>query len=51
MSHLSASFSATIRVKISDAPGSFARLAKAIGDAGGFRGHRPRARRERNEGP
>ena len=35
MSHLSASFSATIRVRLSDAPGSFARLAKAIGDAGG----------------
>ena len=35
MSHVSASFSATIRVRLSDAPGSFARLAKAIGDAGG----------------
>ena len=35
MSHLSASFSATIRVRLTDAPGSFARLAKAIGDAGG----------------
>ena len=35
MSHLSASFSATIRVRLSDAPGSFARLAQAIGDAGG----------------
>jgi malate dehydrogenase (oxaloacetate-decarboxylating) len=33
--HLSASFSATIRVRLSDAPGSFAKLAKAIGDAGG----------------
>jgi len=38
MSHLSASFSATIRVRLSDAPGSFARLAKAIGDAGGSLG-------------
>ncbi len=35
MSHLSASFSATLRVRLTDAPGSFARLAKAIGDAGG----------------
>jgi malate dehydrogenase (oxaloacetate-decarboxylating) len=35
MSHLSASFSATIRVRLADAPGSFARLARAIGDAGG----------------
>ncbi len=35
MSHLSASFSATIRVRLSNAPGSFARLAQAIGDAGG----------------
>ncbi len=35
MSHLSASFSATIRVRLADAPGSFARLAQAIGDAGG----------------
>jgi malate dehydrogenase (oxaloacetate-decarboxylating) len=38
MSHVSASFSATIRVRISDAPGSFARLAQAIGDAGGSLG-------------
>ncbi len=37
-SHLSASFSATIRVQLSDAPGSFARLAAAIGDAGGSLG-------------
>ncbi|MEO5633764.1 NAD-dependent malic enzyme [Gaiella sp.] len=35
MSHLSASFSATLRVRLADAPGSFARLARAIGDAGG----------------
>jgi len=35
MSHVSASFSATIRVRLSDAPGSFARLAQSIGDAGG----------------
>ncbi|RDI73701.1 Malic enzyme [Gaiella occulta] len=38
MSHLSASFSATIRVRLADAPGSFARLAKAIGEAGGSLG-------------
>jgi malate dehydrogenase (oxaloacetate-decarboxylating) len=38
MSHVSASFSATIRVRISDEPGSFARLAKAIGEAGGSLG-------------
>ena len=38
MSHLSASFSATIRVRLSNAPGSFARLAQAIGDAGGSLG-------------
>jgi malate dehydrogenase (oxaloacetate-decarboxylating) len=36
--HLSASFSATIRVRLSDAPGSFAKLAQAIGDAGGSMG-------------
>ena len=38
MSHVSASFSATIRVRLADAPGSFARLAKAIGEAGGSLG-------------
>jgi malate dehydrogenase (oxaloacetate-decarboxylating) len=32
---LSASFSATIRVRLIDRPGSFAKLATAIGDAGG----------------
>jgi malate dehydrogenase (oxaloacetate-decarboxylating) len=30
-----ASFSATIRVRLSDRPGSFAKLATAVGDAGG----------------
>jgi malate dehydrogenase (oxaloacetate-decarboxylating) len=35
MTHVSASYSATLRVHLSDAPGSFARVAKAIGDAGG----------------
>ena len=38
MSHLSASFSATLRVPLDDRPGSFARLASAIGDAGGSLG-------------
>jgi malate dehydrogenase (oxaloacetate-decarboxylating) len=35
-SHPSASFSATLRVHLENRPGSFARLAKAIGDAGGL---------------
>jgi malate dehydrogenase (oxaloacetate-decarboxylating) len=35
MAHLSASFSATIRVHLDDRPGAFADLARAIGDAGG----------------
>ena len=34
MSHLSASFSATVRVRIEDRPGAFARLAAAIGETG-----------------
>ena len=38
MSHVSASFSATIRVRIADAPGAFGRLASAIGEAGGSLG-------------
>ena len=38
MTHLSASFSATLRVKLADAPGSFARLAQAVGDTGGSLG-------------
>src|SRR5881396_296604 len=37
-SHLSASFSATLRVHLDDRPGSFARLATTIGDAGGSLG-------------
>jgi malate dehydrogenase (oxaloacetate-decarboxylating) len=36
--HPSASFSATIRVRIPDLPGAFARLASAIGEAGGSLG-------------
>jgi malate dehydrogenase (oxaloacetate-decarboxylating) len=38
MSHVSASYSATLRVRLSDAPGTFARVAKAVGDAGGSLG-------------
>src|SRR5262245_6322681 len=36
--HPSASFSATLRVHLDDRPGAFARLATAIGDAGGLLG-------------
>jgi malate dehydrogenase (oxaloacetate-decarboxylating) len=35
MAHVSASFSATLRVHLDDRPGAFADLARAIGDAGG----------------
>ena len=38
MSHVSASFSATIRVRLTDSPGAFARLAGAIGEGGGSLG-------------
>jgi malate dehydrogenase (oxaloacetate-decarboxylating) len=38
MTHLSASFSATLRVRLADAPGTFARLAQALGEAGGSLG-------------
>ena len=38
MTHLSASYSATLRLRLADAPGSFARVAKAVGDAGGLLG-------------
>jgi malate dehydrogenase (oxaloacetate-decarboxylating) len=38
MSHPSASFSATVRVRLADQPGSFARLAAAIAGAGGLLG-------------
>jgi malate dehydrogenase (oxaloacetate-decarboxylating) len=38
MSHPSASFSATVRVRLADQPGSFARLAAAIGGVGGSLG-------------
>jgi malate dehydrogenase (oxaloacetate-decarboxylating) len=36
--HPSASFSATIRVRLDDQPGTFARLADSIGEAGGLLG-------------
>jgi malate dehydrogenase (oxaloacetate-decarboxylating) len=38
VTHPSASFSATLRVHLDNTPGSFARLARAIGDAGGLLG-------------
>ncbi len=38
MAHVSPSFSATIRVRLEDTPGAFARLASAIGEAGGSLG-------------
>ena len=38
MAHISPSFSATIRLKLEDAPGTFARVADAIGDSGGLLG-------------
>ncbi|HEX4746920.1 MAG TPA: NAD-dependent malic enzyme [Gaiellaceae bacterium] len=38
MTHVSPSFSATLRLRLEDAPGTFARVAEAIGDAGGSLG-------------
>ena len=38
MTHPSASFSATLRIRLSDRPGSFAAVAGAIADAGGSLG-------------
>ncbi len=38
MAHPSASFSATLRVRLDDQPGAFAHLAAAIGEAGGSLG-------------
>jgi malate dehydrogenase (oxaloacetate-decarboxylating) len=38
VTHVSPSFSATLRVQLEDTPGAFARLAAAIGDAGGSLG-------------
>src|SRR3982751_476392 len=37
-SHYSASYSITLRVRLDDRPGTFADLARAIGDAGGLLG-------------
>jgi malate dehydrogenase (oxaloacetate-decarboxylating) len=36
VSHYSASFSVTVRVRLEDRPGTFAQLARAIADAGGL---------------
>jgi malate dehydrogenase (oxaloacetate-decarboxylating) len=49
MTHVSASYSATIRLRLSDTPGSFARVAKAVGDAGGSLGAIDLVRVERRE--
>ncbi|HEY4621008.1 MAG TPA: ACT domain-containing protein, partial [Gaiellaceae bacterium] len=38
MAHVSPSFSATLRVRLEDSPGTFAKVAAAIGDAGGSLG-------------
>ena len=38
MAHVSPSFSATVRMRLEDAPGTFARVAEAIGEAGGSLG-------------
>ena len=38
MAHVSPSFSATLRLSLEDAPGTFARVAEAIGEAGGSLG-------------
>jgi malate dehydrogenase (oxaloacetate-decarboxylating) len=38
MAHVSPSFSATLRLRLEDAPGTFARVAEAIGEAGGSLG-------------
>ena len=48
MSHVSPSFSATLRLKLEDAPGTFARVAEAIGEAGGSLGAIDIVRVERN---
>jgi malate dehydrogenase (oxaloacetate-decarboxylating) len=49
MTHVSASYSATLRVRLSDSPGSFARVATAVGDAGGSLGAIDLVRVERHE--
>jgi malate dehydrogenase (oxaloacetate-decarboxylating) len=45
--HPSASFSATLRVRLENQPGTFARLAEAIGEAGGLLGAIDLVRTER----
>ena len=45
--HPSASFSATLRVRLENRPGTFARLAEAIGEAGGLLGAIDLVRAER----
>jgi malate dehydrogenase (oxaloacetate-decarboxylating) len=47
--HPSASFSATLRVHLDDRPGAFARLAAAIGEAGGLLGAIDLVRVERDK--
>jgi malate dehydrogenase (oxaloacetate-decarboxylating) len=49
MVHVSPSFSATLRVRLEDTPGAFARLASAIGEAGGSLGAIDLVRVERNQ--
>jgi malate dehydrogenase (oxaloacetate-decarboxylating) len=49
MKHVSASYSATIRMRLTDSPGSFARVAKAVGDAGGSLGAIDLVRVEKRE--
>jgi malate dehydrogenase (oxaloacetate-decarboxylating) len=49
MTHLSASYSATLRVCLQDSPGSFAKVAKAIGDVGGSLGAIDLVRVEQHE--
>src|SRR5262245_22144404 len=48
MAHVSPSFSATLRLRLEDAPGTFARVAEAIGEAGGSLGAIDIVRVERN---
>jgi malate dehydrogenase (oxaloacetate-decarboxylating) len=38
VAHISPSFSATLRLRLEDAPGTFAKVADAIGDSGGLLG-------------
>ena len=47
--HPSASFSSTLRVRLANEPGTFARLAEAIGEAGGLLGAIDLVRAERGD--